>query len=88
MALLADILGLIGVGCIVAAYFLLTVGKVQAEQPLYSWLNFAGAMLVIVSLLWAWNLSAFILEGIWAALSIYKLAQIYRKRRAERRAQG
>lgn len=81
MALLADMIGLMGVGCILAAYFFLTTGKLHAEQPLYSGLNLVGALLVITSLLWAWNLAAFILEGIWAALSLYKLVQIYRKRR-------
>lgn len=77
MALLADIIGLIGVGCIIAAYFFLTLGKLTSEQSAYSWLNLVGALLVIVSLLWAWNLSALILEGIWAGLSLYKLMRIY-----------
>lgn len=83
MALLADILGLIGVGCVIAAYFLLTVGKVQSSQPIYSWLNLVGALLIVVSLLWAWNLAAFILQCIWAALSLYKLVQIKRARPAQ-----
>lgn len=77
MAMLADAIGLLGVIAIVAAYFLLTVGKVNAEQPLYSWLNLLGALMIIVSLSWSWNLSAFILEGIWAGLSLYKLWQIH-----------
>lgn len=80
MALLADAIGLLGVGCIVAAYLLLTVGKIHAEQPLYSWLNLIGALMIIISLFWSWNLAAFILEGIWAGLSFYKLWQIYRRR--------
>lgn len=82
MALLADIVGLIGVGCIFAAYFFLTLKKLSADQPLYSWLNLVGALLIIVSLLWAWNLAVFILEGVWAGLSVYNLWQIHRAKRS------
>ncbi|MCH2547758.1 MAG: hypothetical protein MK052_09150, partial [Alphaproteobacteria bacterium] len=54
---------------------------VRSEQKLYIFRNFNCQLLVIVSLLWAWNLSAFVLEVIWAGLSLYKLWQIYRAKR-------
>lgn len=71
MAEFADILGLVGVGCFLIAYFLLQKERVRYDSGSYLLLNLAGSILVIISLLAHWNLPAFLLEAAWAIISIY-----------------
>jgi hypothetical protein len=71
MALFADIVGMGGVGCFILAYFLLQKERVSHKNAVYLLLNLCGAVLIMLSLLVHWNLSAFVLEAIWALISIY-----------------
>lgn len=80
-ALIGDIAGIIGVICFLVAYALLQADKLDSHAPNYLLLNLMGALLVIVSLLFSWNLSAFILETIWALISAYGLVKYYRRAR-------
>ena len=57
-----DLAGFIGVLMIVIAYLLLRLDKLPSSSPSYSLLNAAGAMLIIISLIFKFNLSAFIVE--------------------------
>ena len=59
---LFDLVGFIGVLLIVVAYLLLQLDKLPSSSPKYSLLNAGGALLIIVSLIFAFNLSAFIVE--------------------------
>jgi hypothetical protein len=68
-----DLLGLGGSIAIALAYFANLQGMVKTEGWLYSLLNFVGASLILVSLYWAWNLPAAVMEGFWALISIYGL---------------
>jgi hypothetical protein len=71
MALAGNIVGLIGVGCFLAAYFLLQKGTWSHVGLRYLGANLLGAILVMLSLLIDWNLPAFLLEAAWAAISLY-----------------
>lgn len=81
MLLLVNIAGVAGVFAILVAYYLLQQGKVTAHQPLYLWLNFWGGFAVLVSLLWEWNLPAFMMEAAWVTISGVSLWR-YRKKPA------
>jgi hypothetical protein len=70
---LFDIAGFIGVVLIIAAYLLLQLEKLPGSSPKYSLLNAAGALLIMVSLLFAFNLSAFIVEAFWFLISLVGL---------------
>lgn len=65
------VLGNIGVICFLAAYFLLQNGRMKHDDYSYLLLNTAGAALLVASLIWEWNLSAFILESAWFFISLY-----------------
>jgi predicted membrane protein len=67
----ADIVGNLGVICFLAAYFLLQKGRIPHTSLLYLGLNLAGSILLLISLMIEWNLSAFVLEAAWALISIY-----------------
>jgi hypothetical protein len=62
---------------IVAGYFLLQVGRVDALSPLYSWLNLAGAVMILISLLYTFNFSSFVIEVFWILISIIGLVRSY-----------
>ena len=70
-----DALGLLGVVLILLAYFLLQAGRMRGHALSYQLLNAVGALLVLVSLLYAFNLSAFLMEVAWLAVSIYGIAR-------------
>lgn len=72
-------LGFLGAALMLVAYFLLQTRRLSAEALYYSLLNLAGALLVIVSLLHAWNLSAFIIECAWALVSLIGLWKLWKK---------
>ena len=76
-----DWFGLLGVSLILLAYYLLQAGRIRGDALLHQVLNAAGALLLLVSLLYAFNLSAFLMELAWFALSIYGMVRGYKRRR-------
>jgi hypothetical protein len=70
---LFDLAGFIGVLLIVIAYLLLQLNKLPSSSPSYSLMNAAGALLIIVSLVFKFNLSAFIVEAFWFLISLLGL---------------
>ena len=66
-----DLAGFIGVVLIVIAYLLLQLNKLPSSAPSYSLLNALGAALVMISLLFDFNLSAFLMEAFWFLISLF-----------------
>ena len=65
-----DLFGNAGLVLIVGTYLLLQVGKMSSEQLAYSVLNGLGALFVMISLYFDFNLSAFLLEFFWLLFSL------------------
>jgi len=68
-----DLAGFVGVVLIVIAYLLLQLNKLPSTAPAYSLLNAIGAFLVMVSLAFVFNLSAFLMEAFWFLISLFGL---------------
>lgn len=83
---LFDLAGFIGVLLIVVAYLLLQLDKLPSSSPRYSLLNAGGALLIIVSLIFAFNLSAFIMEAFWFLFSLLGLWRSLISRKDSRRS--
>ena len=64
-----DAIGLFGVALILIAYGLLQLEKIDPKSVGYSALNFIGAVLILVSLYFAFNLASFIIEIAWLLIS-------------------
>jgi predicted membrane protein len=77
-----DLVGNIGVLLMVIAYLLLQLEKLSSSAVCYLLLNVAGAVLVIISLLFRFNLSAFFMEVFWLLISLYGLAKPLFSKRA------
>ena len=69
-----DFLGNVGVAMILASYLMLQLGKLQATDLRYSLLNASGAALILCSLAFDFNMSAFLIEFFWLLISIIGIA--------------
>ncbi|MDQ1640060.1 MAG: hypothetical protein QOF62_3399 [Pyrinomonadaceae bacterium] len=75
---LTDFLGNIGVVLIIIDYLLLQLNRISSNSLSYSLLNAVGAGLIIISLIFNFNLSAFIMEAIWVVISLFGLYRYFR----------
>jgi hypothetical protein len=75
-----DIIGSIGVGIIILTYVLLQTEKIKSEDLAYSLLNGFGAGLIVFSLFYSFNFSAFIVEALWVIISLYGIVKYFRKK--------
>jgi hypothetical protein len=82
-----DIVGTVGVTSIIAAYILLQTGHLRSKSLLYSVLNALGAGLVIFSLYFDFNFSAFVVEFFWLLISLYGLGKYFFARETLENAQ-
>jgi hypothetical protein len=64
-----DVVGGAGAAIILVSYFLLQLQRVSSSKLSYSLLNGIGALLILVSLWTDFNLSAFVVEAFWLAIS-------------------
>ena len=76
-----DAIGALGAAAIVAAYFLLQLGRIKPDSPAFSAANAAGAAAIIFSLVYSFNLSAMIIEVFWLVISLFGLLRAVRLRR-------
>ena len=77
---LHDLFGNIGVLFILATYLLLQLQKLEATGLLYSLMNATGAALVLYSLYYDFNLSAFLIESAWLVISLFGIWLFYFRR--------
>jgi hypothetical protein len=75
-----DLIGNVGVVIILGCYGFAQTGRVDIFKPGYSALNGLGALLILVSLFYNFNLSSFVIEIAWLTISGYGLLRWYRNR--------
>lgn len=68
-----DLVGNVGVALILGTYFALQIGRLDPRRVSYSLLNALGAGSITISLLFDFNLSAFVVEAAWVAVSLFGL---------------
>jgi hypothetical protein len=79
-----DLVGFLGVLLIVGAYLFLQLDKLPNCAPSYSLLNAAGSLLIIVSLVFKFNTSAFLIEAFWFLISLFGLWKALTSRKRSR----
>ena len=72
-----DLLGNLGVVIILTCYLFVQIERMDIRNPAYSLLNGLGAVLILVSLVYNFNLSSFVIEIAWLAISIFGLSRWY-----------
>ena len=73
-----DWVGLLGTVMILGGFALLQAGKLSGTGLVYQLLNLFGAGGVLVSLLGTFNLSVFLLEAAWMAVSLYGIVRSFK----------
>lgn len=63
---------------ILIAYFMLQLNRINNHSLTFSLMNFCGAFLILISLYFDFNLSAFVIEFFWLLISLFG---IYRRLR-------
>lgn len=77
-----DFIGNLGVFLVLLSYFLLQLARIDPSGMRYSLMNAVGAILICVSLFYSFNLSSFIIEICWLAISGYGIYRCLVKSRA------
>ena len=76
-----DLIGPIGVATIIGTYVALQLGKIESGQLSYSIFNALGASLIIFSLWFNFNFSAFIVEFFWVLISLYGIVKYFSRKK-------
>jgi multisubunit Na+/H+ antiporter MnhB subunit len=73
-----DLVGNIGVAILIITYLMLQLNKLSSDSLAYSGLNAAGAGLIVISLLFDFNLSALLMEVFWVLISFVGIYRHFR----------
>jgi len=73
-----DLIGNIGVIVLVITYGMLQLNKLSSDALAYSLLNAVGAGLIVISLLYDFNLSALLMEVFWVLISLLGVYRYFR----------
>lgn len=76
-----DLAGTIGVAVIILTYVALQLEKIRSETLIYSLLNALGASLILLSLYFNFNFSAFAVEFFWLLISLFGVGKYFLKER-------
>ena len=77
-----SVAGWIGAMLILAAYGLLTAGRLTARSPAYQWMNVGGAGALIVYSAWKQAWPSAVLNLVWAGIGLVALWNIARRARS------
>ncbi|MFT5637031.1 MAG: hypothetical protein ACI89T_002504 [Cognaticolwellia sp.] len=77
--LLFDIIGMSGTILVVGAFLMLQLEKVNPKSLAYNLTNLFGAVLLLISLCYNFNLTSFVIELFSIAVSIIGLVKYYTK---------
>jgi len=75
-----DVVGNVGVFCLLLAYLLLQLEKISSRQLRYNALNLLGSFLILVSLTVDFNFSSVLIEIFWFLISLIGIVKYLRTR--------
>jgi len=79
MPTLPDAIGLIGVGLILFVFGALTLERIDPKGWQYNAGNAIGAGLILISLIYSFNLASFVMEIAWLGFSLFGLWKAWKK---------
>jgi len=79
-----EIIGWAAAAIILAAYILLSLGRIDGRSYLYQWMNVVGAGGFIVNSGYNGAIPSAVLNVIWAAMGLFTLWSVWRARQAAR----
>tara|TARA_R110001599_G_scaffold353861_1_gene600705 strand:+ start:38193 stop:38453 length:261 start_codon:yes stop_codon:yes gene_type:complete len=79
---IADAVGMAGTFMVVLAYYLLQLEKTNPKGLSYNLLNLTGAVLLLISLCFSFNLASFVIEVFWIGASLIGLWKYFQRQSA------
>ncbi|MBR2171592.1 hypothetical protein [Sphingopyxis sp.] len=79
-----EIIGWAAAAIILAAYILLSLGRLDGRSYLYQWMNVVGAGGFIVNSGYNGAIPSAVLNVIWAAMGLFTVLSVWRARQAAR----
>lgn len=76
-----DIIGMMGTLLVVGAFFLMQLGKINPKGFQYNFINLSGAILLLISLTYNFNLASFVIEVFWIVASLIGIFNYYKSNR-------
>lgn len=73
---LFTLIGFLGITINLAAYAMLSAGRVKAGEARYQAMNIVGTLCLLLSLVAQWNLPAFIANVAWLLIALGSFARI------------
>ncbi len=70
-----DIVGFVGAGLLIAAYFANQQRWLRSEDWRFPLANLLGALLILFSLLFEWNFPSVVIEIFWIAVSLWGIGR-------------
>ena len=80
-----DIIGMVGVGLILFAYYQLSVDKLQSHDISYQLMNLIGSVMIFYSLIFNWNMPSAVIEVVWIYISCLSLWRTYKRFTAKKK---
>lgn len=81
--ILFDVIGMTGTALVVGAFFMLQLGKAEPTGIVYNVMNLTGAILLLISLCYNFNLASFVIELFWIAASLIGLYKYFKGKRIQ-----
>lgn len=80
--LLVEIAGWIGAGLILAAYLLVSMGRLTGQSPSFQWMNLVGAAGFVINSGYHGAVPSAALNIIWMLIGVISLWRIFRNKGA------
>jgi hypothetical protein len=77
---ITDAVGMLGTLLVVLAFFLLQLERTDPKGFSYNLLNLLGALFLLFSLCFNFNLASFVIELFWIAASLIGMWRFWRRR--------
>jgi len=77
--LLIEIIGWTGAALILAAYILLSAGRLGGQSRLYQWMNLVGAACFVINSGYNGAIPSAVLNVVWAGIGLFTLWRIARR---------
>jgi hypothetical protein len=71
--MIIEIIGWIGAGCVIWAYYLISSGKANNKNQLYQWLNMIGAILLIINTISLMAYPSAFVNVVWLVIAVLGL---------------
>jgi hypothetical protein len=81
MELTIDILGWIGSILLIAAYWMVSRGRIDPKSTIYHGLNIVASLFLTVNTIYYGALPSATVNAIWIFIGLYYIGQLYRQRK-------